>query len=221
MPNWVYNTLVIHAEPDVIAKMREQLSAPYTSVEYDWQSNESKFVTVNEPFSFWNIKKPTNLAEYWDYEGTTQKHEDHWYSWNIRNWGVKWEAREVEDKMLEEEESSDKMLYFMFETAWGIPDQAMLELSRQYPTAKLELEFEEETGWGGEQHYSNGVDTEISGYNYRCNECDLEYAGDPDELTYDEDGNHDCEADKDNTELLCGDCLRPVKDCHHKEEVNV
>lgn len=192
MPNWVYNTLVIHDEPEVIAKIREQLSAPFEFQEYDWQTKESKAVTVNEPFSFWNIKKPTNMTEYWDYDGTTQKDDDHWYYWNIRNWGVKWEARDVEDMS----EDDSKMFYVSFATAWGIPDQAMLELSRQYPTAKIELEFEEETGWGGEHHFVNGVDTEVSGYNYRCNECDIQWGGDPDELTYDEDGEHDCKADE-------------------------
>lgn len=217
MPNWVHNTLVIHDEPEVIAKIREQLSAPFEFLEYDWQTKENKITTVNEPFSFWNIKKPTNMTEYWDYDGTTQKHDDHWYYWNIRNWGVKWEARDVEDMS----EDDSKMFYVSFSTAWGIPDEALLELSRQYPTAKLELEFEEETGWGGENHYVNGEEEEVSAYNYRCNECGLECAGDPNELTFNEEGFHDCEADKEQPAPMCGDCLRPLTECHHKEVANV
>jgi hypothetical protein len=191
MPNWVSNSLVIFAEPDVITKIKEQLSAPYPSVEYDWQTKESKTVTVNEPFSFWNIIKPTNLAEYWDYDGTTQRHEDHWYRWNCDNWGCKWEARDVE-----EHSEAENELNFTFETPWGYPDQALLELSRQYPTASIELEFDEETGWGGEVHFKDGVELEIDGYNYRCYACDMRWAGDPSDLTWEDDGQHNCKADE-------------------------
>jgi hypothetical protein len=197
MPNWVYNSLVIMDKPEVIAKMREQLSAPYEVQEYDWATKESKFVTVNEPFSFWNIIKPTNLAEYWDYADTTQRHPDHWYAWNCRNWGVKWEVRDLEDQT--EEEGKHEQMVFFFATAWGVPNEALRELSRQYPTAAIELEFEEETGWGGEHHYLNGVEHIISEYNFQCNDCGLQWGGDPSELTFDEDddGQHDCKADKD------------------------
>ena len=202
MPNWVYNSLVIFAEPEVITKMREQLSAPYETQAYDWQTNQSTTETVNEPFSFWNIKKPTNLAEYYDYEGTTQRHEDHWYRWNCNNWGCKWEARDVEDTS-EENGSDSGQMVFTFSTAWSTPNEALIELSRQYPTAAIELEYEEETGWGGETHYLNGVEHTISEYNYQCNDCGLQWGGDPSELTFDEDddGQHDCKADKDMWKL--------------------
>lgn len=199
MPNWVSNSLVIFAEPDVITKMKEQLSAPYPSVEYDWQTKESTTVMVNEPFSFWNIIKPTNLTAYYDSPADNeQRHPDHWYLWNINNWGCKWEARDVEDTS-EENGSDGGQWVVTFATPWGVPELALLELSRQYPTASIENEYEEETGWGGETHYVNGVETEVESYNYRCWDCDIKWAGDPSELTYDDDGQHECKADKGKT----------------------
>jgi hypothetical protein len=192
MPNWVNNSLVIFAKPDVITKMREQLSAPYPSVEYDWQTKETTTVTVNEPFSFWNIIKPTNLTAYYDSPADeSQRHPDHWYAWNINNWGCKWEARDVEEHSEDEGE-----LVFTFSTPWGVPELALLELSRQYPTASIENEFEEESGWGGETHYVNGVETEVDGYNYRCYACDMRWAGNPSDLTWNDDGQHNCKADE-------------------------
>jgi hypothetical protein len=192
MPNWVNNSVVIFAKPDVIIKMKEQLSAPYPSVEYDWQTKETTTVTVNEPFSFWNITKPTDLNAYYDSPADeTQSNENHWYRWNINNWGCKWEARDVEEHSEDEGE-----LVFTFSTPWGVPELALLELSRQYPTASIENEFEEESGWGGETHYVNGVETEVEAYNYRCYACDMRWSGDPDELTFEDNGQHDCKADE-------------------------
>jgi hypothetical protein len=168
MPNWVYNGLTIDAEPDVINKIKAQLSEPYETKHLDWQTNEIKSEMVEQPFSFWNIIKPTDLDAYYDKPVThDQNGRDHWYNWNIRNWGVKWEA-----KFGDEHHPEDGLsLCYTFETAWGIPDTAMLKLSEQYPTASLELEYEEENGWGGCILYENGTSTETEEYDTKCRDC--------------------------------------------------
>jgi len=168
MPNWVFNSLMIEAEPQVISKIKAQVSAPYESEHLDWRTNQPVKQMVEQPFSFWNIIKPTNLDAYHDKPDAKQDLSvaDHWYNWNIRNWGVKWEAKEVY-----ENESDESMLSYNFDTPWGVAENAMLELSRQYPTAKLSLEFEEEQGWGGEVVFTNGESETIQEYNDKCRQC--------------------------------------------------
>jgi hypothetical protein len=168
MPNWVFNSLVIEAEPQVISKIKAQVSAPYECEHLDWQTNQPVKQMCEQPFSFWNIIKPTNLDAYHDKPGVKQdiSQPDHWYNWNIRNWGVKWEAKEVY-----ENESDESMLSYNFDTPWGVAENVMLELSRQYPTAKLSLEFEEEQGWGGEIVFTNGESEVIEEYETKCRQC--------------------------------------------------
>ena len=48
MPNWCYNTLLIEAEPQVIAKIKAQLSAPYERKTQDLPSFEWKTETVEK-----------------------------------------------------------------------------------------------------------------------------------------------------------------------------
>ncbi len=169
MPNWVFNSLLIEAEPQVISKIKAQVSAPYECEHLDWQTNQPVKQMCEQPFSFWNIIKPTNLDAYHDKPGVKQdiSQPDHWYNWNIRNWGVKWEAKEVY-----ENESDESMLSYNFDTPWGVAENVMLELSRQYPTAKLSLEFEEEQGWGGEIVFTNGESEVITEYETKCRQCD-------------------------------------------------
>jgi hypothetical protein len=168
MPNWVYNSLEITGEPAILEQIKAQLATPYETKHLDWKTNELKSEMVEQSFAFWNIVKPTDLDAYHDNPTThDQNGRDHWYNWNIRNWGVKWEAK-YGDAHHPEDGSS---LVYTFETAWGIPDNAMLALSEQYPTASLELEYEEETGWGGCILYENGNSTETEEYDNKCRDC--------------------------------------------------
>jgi hypothetical protein len=171
MPNWVFNSLVIEAEPQAINKIKAQLSAPYETEHVDWQTNEVVKTMVEQPLSYWNIIKPTNLEAYHDKPNVKQNmmDQDHWYAWNNRNWGVKWDAKDV--YFVEPYTEGDTDLNYRFDSPWGIPDMALRELSRQYPTAKLSLEFEEEQGWGGEYVFTNGVMEIIYEYENRCRQC--------------------------------------------------
>jgi len=161
--------LTIDAEPEVLAQIKTQLSLPYETKHLDWRTNELKIEKVEQPFSFWNIIKPTDLDAYYDNPVThDQDGRDHWYNWNIRNWGVKWEAKFGD----ENHDEDGKTLCYTFETAWGVPHSALFELSRQYPTATLELEYEEESGWGGCIVFTNGEADETEEYDNKCRDCD-------------------------------------------------
>lgn len=167
MPNWVYNSLVIKGEADVIAKIRAQVSAPYETKHLDWKTNELRTEKVEQPFSYWNIIKPTDLDAYFDNPEThDQSGRNHWYNWNCSNWGVKWDASDVY-----ESDGDDTLLVYTFQSPWGIPEAALVELSSQYPTAELELEFEEEGGWGGTIEFTNGFAVVTEEYDSKCRQC--------------------------------------------------
>lgn len=173
------------SELDAVAKqVGASYTRGYIKTDWDKDSEEVRHQiiseTTNDPeFSFWNIVRPSDdiMAEYltpnrdiskrsgWIPEGAwsvllnepaTGDFSNHWYDWNLRNWGVKWDASDVEM-----ERYAPDHLSYRFSTAWSIPHEAMLALSAQFVNAKFYLEYEEEQGWGGENEYIAGSYTNL------------------------------------------------------------
>ena len=56
-----------------------------------------------------------------------------WYSWNIDNWGVKWDAVRPTAKY-------DLLtITLSFDSPWGCPEHFVRELSKLYPTSTFEM----------------------------------------------------------------------------------
>lgn len=193
MPNWVYNGLTIEGNPEQVDKLVEQMNKPFV---YSVQSNgdlsfgikERKY--VNPIFAFHNIYnykdhgvsdevyhgQPPATADFADW----LKHETNdWYNFNNREWGVKWDVAVAEDEQYPEtymegpvENGENKVVYYNFNTAWSIPQQALIKLSSQYPTLLFTLSYEEETGWGGEMEFLRGTVISQSEYDNKCRDCD-------------------------------------------------
>lgn len=151
MPNWVFNQLRIGGSEEALDRFAEQASAP-AQFRYEEQ-------TLSE-LSFWNFVRPdpSIIHEYWGDEPRKATLEEalkydsnHWYDWNIRNWGCKWDASDVHA-----ERWGSRELAYDFNTPWGPPEQAFAEMVRQYPELEFNLIFSEEQGWGGEWHGNNG-----------------------------------------------------------------
>ena len=193
MQNWVYNSLTIDGDADSIAKIKSQLNQTFEVMHDSWDKDTmeySKKLTKysNPVFAFWNIIKPTNLDAYF---GPQPPHDvtkpisfdsDHWYDWNVRNWGTKWDVGVQDDEQYAETElmdESETSLSYRFNTAWSTPTPAILHLSAQYPEIEFNLSYEEETGWGGEIEFLAGASSEIESYDNKCRDCDaldsLEY----------------------------------------------
>ena len=198
MPNWCYNSLIIEAEPQVIAKIKAQLSAPYESKSHDFFKDEWTTETVQKDLSFWNIIQPPadKLGEYYGTHGYAngEKQGDtefNWYNWNVSNWGVKWDASEPE--LVEE---SETYLQYRFNTPWGVAEGALTALSEQYPDVEFNLDFEEETGWGGELEFTNGQCITLNEFAQKCYACGKQWQhGEEYWDEYDDDeGQHKCEA---------------------------
>ena len=220
MPNWVFNGLTIEGKPESITKLAEQLNQPFKRVYESWNTTtkqmEKQLTTYSNPvFAFWNIIKPTDIEAYQkqpEYKPNASiedmmKHDgDDWYSWNNRNWGVKWDVAvsnndESPDTYMEGpvQNGENLVVYYNFNTAWGVAMPALINLSSQYPDLLLTLSYEEETGWGGELEILRGELISDESYGWKCNDCDHTEQDTPycDDCEYDTCPN--CHWNGDNT----------------------
>ena len=161
MPNWVYNHLTIDGSKEDIAKVKAQVGA---TVKTKYKSaDELDEVIDREPiFSFMNILPPPEdkLDEYHAVHGYADGKksgdtEYNWYNFNVREWGTKWDARDVE--LLDDDET---YLQYKFDTAWSPPTEVIAKLAEQNPNLDITLEYREEQGWGGEINF-NGSTAEV------------------------------------------------------------
>ena len=204
MPNWVFNGLTIEGKPEQVNKLVEQMNKPFKVLhdKFDVDTKEYRkgYTLYPAPvFAFHNIynyleagiteeeynQQPArseldvNDKGWWEDTERLRRLDKSWYSWNITNWGVKWDvAVSSDDKHPDTymegptENGENLVVYYNFNTAWSIPDEALTKLSFQYPTLLMTLSYEEETGWGGEREYLRGVCISESEYGWKCRECD-------------------------------------------------
>jgi hypothetical protein len=106
------------------------------------------------------------------------KTQKDWYSWNNSNWGTKWDVAVRDDEeysnteLLEyKSEGDDNWLVYKYETAWSPAVTILTKLSNLVPNCLLTLEYEEETGWGGEYEIVRGEVKELLEYENRCYAC--------------------------------------------------
>ena len=195
MPNWVYNSVSIYGDSSDIAKVKSQLNQSFTMTHHNYNINtgdfEDQLTTYSNPvFAFWNIIKPTDMDTYYlqkdpNEDKTVLFSGNNWYDWNVRNWGTKWDvALSDNDEYGETElvEDNSTNLIYRFNTAWNYPEPAIMKLAEQYPDLTFVLDFEEETGWGGEIEYRLGDRHVLQDYASKCKDCDsidtLEYCDD-------------------------------------------
>jgi hypothetical protein len=116
----------------------------------------------SELLSFWNFIRPSDdileeyhgpQPEYKTFEDRVRGSTNHWYDWNNRNWGTKWEA--CDSEITSESEGS---VTYGFRTAWAPPEPVFREMVRQHPGLDFEIKCVEEQGWGVE--YS-GIDGDL------------------------------------------------------------
>ena len=158
--------------------------------------SESKY--SNPVFAFWNIHSPlevgitmeeyvqqpnrlgidTNSPDWFAKEVAHAKTQKDWYNWNTTNWGTKWDvAVRDDDKYPETElleyksEGEDNWLVYKYETAWSPAVTILTKLSNLVPNSVLTLEYEEETGWGGEYEIIRGEVRELVEWENRCYAC--------------------------------------------------
>ena len=191
MPNWCYNSLTVDGSAEDVAKVKAQVSAPFTAVHENWnmetQKMESKVYSYDNPiFAFHNIYNHIQDGvpeEVYQAQGTDSGDlkealmfkGNNWYDWNVRNWGTKWDVAVSNDEKYPDTYIADENttgLSYTFNTAWSPPIEAITKLSEQYPDVTFNLSYEEETGWGGEVEFENGAHTTLEEYENKCRDCE-------------------------------------------------
>jgi hypothetical protein len=129
MPNWVYNKVEIEGDDAVLDLVAQTVR------------NDTDDTERNSLFSYQKIIPcPPDVTD--------------WYNWNNSNWGVKWDATDVETLR------TPGRLAYRMSSPWAPPVPVMAKLSEQFPILKITHTYEEEQGWGGIIKYSAGVPTE-------------------------------------------------------------
>jgi hypothetical protein len=70
---------------------------------------------------------PEALGTFWKF-ASTGKQDDRWYSWQINNWGTKWNTYCDELSYIDD----DTVLYYTFDTAWSPPEPVIDRLRKIY-----------------------------------------------------------------------------------------
>jgi hypothetical protein len=167
MPNWATNIVNINGDSAILDEIANKLSTPYETRHAHPTGGETEPTQVTGDFLMWNIIRPDDLDTYFtvpqkpnlgdSLEESMQNamrelHEsNHWYPWNTRNWGTKWEIGSAEVT------KTDNSLVYRFDSAWTPPVEAVAELAKQYPQVSISIKFiEEGMGFAGEVFFENG-----------------------------------------------------------------
>jgi hypothetical protein len=159
MPNWVNNALLVDGPVEEVERFIAQAGAPYATKRTDFSDGDFKMVdhTEEQELSFWNFVRPDDsiLEEYWGPERTNLPFEEaiqhktnHWYDWNVRNWGTKWDACHLSGGDIATN-ADEACVSYDFDTAWSEPYPVFEAMVQQFPKLKFRLKYMEEQGWGG------------------------------------------------------------------------
>ena len=69
---------------------------------------------------------------------STDRQDDRWYDWRVRNWDTKWDAYDVE--VIDEDHDCVEI---QFNTAWSPPEAICSALREQYPDVSITWFYDE------------------------------------------------------------------------------
>ena len=158
MPNWVMNELTcifqtqeeynvfkekVNLEglfnsfipmPEVLKGTSSPHLAPGDYINGVNKRKNTNFLTLEEVASCddeWDAHRAKEIIQNIKAFEETGYHD--WYSWNLNNWGVKWDAVRPTAKY-------DLLtITFSFDSPWGCPEHFVIELSKLYPDATFEM----------------------------------------------------------------------------------
>lgn len=128
MPNWCEN------EVDVIGTLVDRVAF----ADFIVGEEECDGKTIDLLFSFNKIlPRPPKID---------------WYTWNVNNWGCKWEANNIDLVV------KDKRHTYMFLTAWSPPSPVLRACARAFPQLRFTHRYWEcGIGFRGWDKYKDGV----------------------------------------------------------------
>jgi len=144
MPNWVYNTVSIEGEAEKVTALQTRLAAPYKGVDTGEMNYLNLIAPPDEHWEEYNCG-PVSLDD-------KKANAYNWYDWNMKHWGVKWNACSGDGANVQESPNGNLYLTLRFESPWGPPVGIMEALFEVCQEQGLDLDWylEEEQGWGEE-----------------------------------------------------------------------
>ncbi len=133
-PESFYNSFI--PMPPVLEGTLSPHIAPGDFINGVNKSKGTNFLTI-EGVTFsddkWDVERAKQIIKNIKAFEETGYHD--WYSWNLTNWGVKWDAVRCTSKEL----SDFNTLVYTFDSPWGTPEHFVRQLSSLYPDATFEM----------------------------------------------------------------------------------
>lgn len=156
MPNWASNTVIIYGNREDLQAILDKGAKGTYQQKSDWDEETRTYKTITEQpnqFSFENfLPTPPELLK-----------GEGWYDWRVSNWGTKWnlgqDSVEITDITEFEFGDGEKTHRVMldFSTAWSPALELFTEISKQFPTVRIENRYwEEGVAYIGEAFMENG-----------------------------------------------------------------
>ncbi len=121
MPNWCSNTIEISGDAEDIKKLLQNAKGEKSDFSLD------QLVPI------------------------PKEEADNWYSWNVANWGTKWDLSDVVVEV------NDDNVIVNCQTAWGPPLEGLAKISKDYPNLNFEIVYEESgMDFCGKSYFVNG-----------------------------------------------------------------
>ena len=140
MPNWCHNRVSFYADNEQdAAKLKSifESETPFNEIipAPDWKTTPND---KGELPVYKEMKSPKTGEVFWaTYDFPDGTNDDRWYSWNIANWGVKWDIgkQEVDD--------DGGWFELEFETPWGPPNEIYDRLVELFPDVGISWFYDE------------------------------------------------------------------------------
>lgn len=151
MPNWCNNVLMIQGEHDEVQKLLDLIEGDSSLISFDRIITQPEALKGTNAFSAYKELAEENKRLY----GASD-----WYDWNLKNWGVKWDASNsqlIYDKVSAVQFSGLRTVKIAFDTPWNSPEPVIRALASQFPNTNIYLTFDEPgMDFGGWHMYSKG-----------------------------------------------------------------
>ena len=138
MPNWFYFTVNVSGEKKDVEQFVENVKG---SAKYETEGREFDFNHF--------IPQPDNIfrggLSLQDEEKLNAAGIPHWYGWNNRNWGTKWNANVESAFCLSSVDGFPMEYEYEMCTAWAFPVPVMDKMVEMYPNIDFTIVGEEES----------------------------------------------------------------------------